>query len=72
MAVPRLGEEAGFDAAEIGALAAGFFWVYSLSAVPVGRVADRAGARWLVGLGLAGSGAMNLIFVAVSGSFARP
>ena len=68
-AAPRLGEEAGLEAAEIGALAAGFFWVYSLSAVPIGRLADRIGARRLVGLGLVGSGVMNVLFVVSSGSF---
>lgn len=61
-AVPRLGDEAGLEAAQIGALAAGFFWVYSIAALPVGRLADRYGARMLVGLGLVGSGLMNLLF----------
>ena len=70
MAIPRLGEEAGLEATEIGALAAGFFWVYSLSAVPVGRLADRYGARHLVGLGLLGSGIMNVLFIVASGHFA--
>ena len=70
VAVPRLGEEAGLEATEIGALAAGFFWVYSLSALPVGRLADRYGARLLVGLGLVGSGIMNVLFVLFSHHFA--
>ncbi|MDE0375840.1 MAG: MFS transporter [bacterium] len=69
VAVPRLEEEAGLSATEIGALAAGFFWVYSLSAVPVGRLADRFGARMLVGLGLVGSGLLNAAFVLGSGDF---
>ncbi|MCY3539925.1 MAG: MFS transporter [bacterium] len=69
IAVPRLGEEAGLDATEIGALAAGFFWVYSLSAVPVGRIADRYGVRWLTGLGLVGSGLMNLLFIVFAENF---
>jgi len=69
VAVPRLEEEAGLSATEIGALAAGFFWVYSLSAVPVGRLADRFGARMLVGLGLVGSGLLNGAFVLGSGDF---
>ncbi len=69
VAVPRLDEQTGLDPGQIGALAAGFFWVYSLSAVPIGRLADRYGARWLVGIGLVGSGLMNLLFVVVSGSF---
>lgn len=69
VAVPRLGDEAGLSATEIGALAAGFFWVYSLSAVPVGRLADRFGARTLVGLGLVGSGLLNAAFVVGSGDF---
>lgn len=68
-AAPLLEEEAGLDPTRIGALAAGFFWVYSVSAVPVGRLADRYGARWLVGLGLVGSGVMNLLFVMVSAHF---
>ena len=63
VAVPGLEEEAGLDATRIGTLAAGFFWVYSLSAVPVGRLADRIGARLLVGLGLVGSGLMNVLFI---------
>ncbi len=63
VAVPALGEEQGLDATRIGTLAAGFFWVYSLSAVPVGRLADRIGARLLVGLGLVGSGLMNVLFI---------
>lgn len=67
--MPRLEEEAGLSATEIGALAAGFFWVYSLSAVPVGRLADRFGARTLVGLGLVGSGLFNAAFVLGSGDF---
>ena len=70
VAVPRLGEEVGLDATEIGALAAGFFWVYSLSALPVGRLADRYGARLLVGLGLVGSGIMNVLFILFSDHFA--
>jgi len=70
VAVPRLGDEAGLEATEIGALAAGFFWVYSISAVPVGRLADRYGARVLVGLGLVGSGIMNVLFVVLSDHFA--
>lgn len=69
VAVPRLEDEAGMSTTEIGALAAGFFWVYSLSAVPVGRLADRFGARTLVGLGLVGSGVLNAAFVAGSGDF---
>lgn len=69
VAVPRLGEEAGLSTTEIGALAAGFFWVYSLSAVPVGRLADRFGARMLVGLGLVGTGLLNAAFVVGSGDF---
>ncbi|MCY4622008.1 MAG: MFS transporter [bacterium] len=69
VAVPRLEDEAGLSATEIGALAAGFFWVYSLSAVPVGRLADRYGARTLVGLGLVGSGLLNAAFVLASGDF---
>ena len=63
VAVPGLEDEAGLDATRIGTLAAGFFWVYSLSAVPVGRLADRIGARLLVGLGLVGSGLMNILFI---------
>ncbi len=70
VAVPSLGDEAGLEPTQIGTLAAGFFWVYSLSAVPVGRLADRYGARWLVGLGLVGSGIMNLLFILLSGHFA--
>ena len=69
VAVPRLGDEAGLQATEIGALAAGFFWVYSLSALPVGRLADRYGARLLVGMGLVGSGIMNVLFIVLSGHF---
>ena len=70
VAVPRLGDEAGLQATEIGTLAAGFFWVYSLSALPVGRLADRYGARLLVGLGLVGSGIVNVLFILLSGNFA--
>ena len=70
VAVPGLGDERGLEATRIGALAAGFFWVYSLSAVPVGRLADRIGARLLVGLGLVGSGAMNLLFILTIDNFA--
>ena len=70
VAVPGLEEEAGLDATRIGTLAAGFFWVYSLSAVPVGRLADRIGARLLVGLGLVGSGLMNVLFILFVENFA--
>ncbi len=70
VAVPGLGEEQGLDATRIGALAAGFFWVYSLSAVPIGRLADRIGARLLVGLGLVGSGLMNVLFILTIEDFA--
>ena len=70
VAVPGLGEEQGLEATRIGALAAGFFWVYSLSAVPVGRLADRIGARWLVGMGLVGSGTMNVLFILSIHNFA--
>lgn len=70
VAVPGLEDEAGLDATRIGTLAAGFFWVYSLSAVPVGRLADRIGARLLVGLGLVGSGLMNALFILFIENFA--
>ena len=70
VAVPGLGEEQGLEATKIGALAAGFFWVYSLSAVPIGRLADRIGARLLVGLGLVGSGIMNVLFILSIHNFA--
>ena len=70
VAVPGLEDEAGLDATSIGTLAAGFFWVYSLSAVPVGRLADRIGARLLVGLGLVGSGLMNVLFILFIENFA--
>ena len=70
VAVPGLEDEAGLDATRIGTLAAGFFWVYSLSAVPVGRLADRIGARLLVGLGLVGSGLMNVLFILLIENFA--
>ena len=69
VAVPLLDDEAGLSPTEIGTLAAGFFWVYSLSAVPVGRLADRFGARFIVGLGLVGTGTMNLLFIMFSGNF---
>ena len=68
-AVPGLESEMGFTPSQIGFLAAGFFWVYSLSVAPVGRLADRIGTRWLVGLGLTGSGLANIWF-AYAGSFA--
>ena len=68
-AAPGLESEMGFTLSQIGALAAGFFWTYSLSVAPVGKLADRTGARWLVGLGLAGSGLANIWF-AFSSSFA--
>ncbi len=70
VAVPGLSEEQSLDAARIGALAAGFFWVYSLSAVPIGRLADRIGARLLVGLGLVGSGIINVLFILTIHNFA--
>ena len=70
VAVPGLGEEQGLEATKIGALAAGFFWVYSLSAVPIGRLADRIGARLLVGLGLVGSGIINVLFILSIQNFA--
>ena len=70
VAVPGLEDEAGLDATRIGTLAAGFFWVYSLCAVPVGRLADRIGARLLVGLGLVGSGLMNVLFILFIENFA--
>lgn len=70
VAVPGLGEEQGLDATRIGTLAAGFFWVYSLSALAVGFLADRIGARLLVGLGLVGSGLMNVLFILTIHNFA--
>ena len=70
IAVPGLEDEAGLDATSIGTLAAGFFWVYSLSAVPIGRLADRIGARLLVGMGLVGSGLMNVLFILTIQNFA--
>ncbi len=70
VAVPGLSEEQSLDATRIGALAAGFFWVYSLSAVPIGRLADRIGARLLVGLGLVGSGIINVLFILTIHNFA--
>lgn len=68
-AVPGLESEMGFTPSQIGVMAAGFFWTYSLSVAPIGKLADRMGTRWLVGLGLAGSGLANVWF-AFSASFA--
>lgn len=64
VAVPELESDASFSASQLGAFAAGFFWLYSLGGVPAGRLADRVGVRWLVGGGMVGSGLMNLVFVA--------
>ncbi len=68
--MPGLGEEQGLEATKIGTLAAGLFWVYSLSAVPIGRLADRIGARLLVGLRLVDSGIMNILFILTIRNFA--
>ena len=62
VAIPTLGAERGLDSVEIGALTAGFFWVYSVGGVVAGGLADRWGPRLLVGLGLAGSAAANVVF----------
>ncbi len=70
VAVPGLENEHGLDHTRIGTLAAGFFWIYSLSAVPIGRLADRIGARLLVGVGLVGSGLMNVLFILFVENFA--
>ena len=62
VAVPTLGTDRGLDGVEIGALTAGFFWVYSVGGVVAGGLADRYGPRLLVALGLAGSAAANVVF----------
>lgn len=68
VAVPGLESEGGLGPQDIGLLVASFFWVYSLTQVIVGQLADRFGSRWLVGVGLVGSGVMNALFIH-SGSF---
>ena len=68
VAVPGLESEGGLGPEDIGLLVASFFWVYSLTQVIVGQLADRFGSRWLVGVGLVGSGVMNALFIH-SGSF---
>ena len=68
VAVPGLESEGGLGPQDIGLLVASFFWVYSLTQVVVGQLADRFGSRWLVGVGLVGSGLMNALFIH-AGSF---
>lgn len=68
VAVPGLESEGGLGPEDIGLLVAAFFWVYSLTQVVVGQLADRFGSRWLVGVGLVGSGVMNALFIH-AGSF---
>jgi sugar phosphate permease len=68
VAVPGLESEGGLGPQDIGLLVASFFWVYSLTQVIVGQLADRFGSRWLVGVGLVGSGVMNALFIH-AGSF---
>ncbi len=63
VAAPGLDGEAGFGPDDIGIFVASFFLAYSVMQVVVGHYADRIGSRWLVGLGLVGSGLMNLLFI---------
>lgn len=63
VAVPDMAREMDLTAGQVGAVSGAFFWVYALAGVGAGWLADRHGARWLVGLGLVGSGVMNIAFV---------
>lgn len=52
----------GFTKGGLGAVAAAFFASYAAAQLLAGRMGDKAPARLLVFLGLAGSGIVNLLF----------
>jgi len=52
MISPALASELRLDSAQLGALAAAFFYAFSFSQIPLGIALDRVGARWtMVALG---------------------
>ena len=51
VAAPKLQEEFGLDATQIGLLFSVFFWSYALSQIPVGMVLDRYGVTRIGRLG---------------------
>jgi len=46
-------DELGFSARQLGLLFSAFFWSYTLLQIPVGWVAERYGAQWVLAGGLA-------------------
>jgi MFS family permease len=62
-------DELGFSARQLGLLFSAFFWSYALLQIPVGWVAERYGAQWVLAGGLA-LWACATMLVGVAQSFA--
>jgi sugar phosphate permease len=58
----ELREAFGASGAELGALAASYFWSYTLMQVPTGVLVDRLGPRRIVALGGVAAGVGSLLF----------
>lgn len=56
-----IGEELGFDEARTGLALTGFFLAAAVSAVPIGRVTERIGARRAIRIGVAVSALASLV-----------
>ncbi len=67
---PYISGDLQLDKAGLGLLGAAFFYPYALSQVPWGRVTDRVGGRFVIGLGLIGTGLLFGLF-ATSDSFSE-
>ena len=52
----------GFDNLKLGSIDTAFLSLYAIGQFVNGVVGDRVGGRWLVGLGLLATAALNLLF----------
>ena len=62
VALPVLGGDLGWSPTALGLLGSVFYWVYAAGQLVNGALGDRLSARRFVAIGLALSGALNVLF----------
>jgi OPA family sugar phosphate sensor protein UhpC-like MFS transporter len=67
VAMPSLQGTLGWDVRTGGLIGSVFLWVYAIGQLINGTLAQKANARWFVGLGMAASACCNALFGASSG-----
>lgn len=63
---PQITEKSIFTEAQIGLMSSLFFIVYAIGQLVNGIIGDKIKAKYMVGIGLAGAGIINLLFIAFS------